>query len=61
MFQDWDGWMRHGFLDLNVPMIYKPVPGRADNAENAAQFTDWTRSRRESVRRGRRRSASACI
>lgn len=38
VFQDWDGWLRDGFLDLNVPMIYKPVP----SVENAAQFTDWT-------------------
>lgn len=36
-FQDWDGWMRQGFLDLNMPMAYKPVP----SAENAAQYTDW--------------------
>jgi uncharacterized lipoprotein YddW (UPF0748 family) len=39
VFQDWDGWLRDGFLDLNVPMIYKPVP----SAENGPQFTDWTR------------------
>ncbi len=32
VYQDWDGWLRDGFLDLNVPMIYKPVP----SAENAA-------------------------
>jgi len=38
VFQDWDGWMRQGILDLNMPMVYKPVP----SAENAAQFTDWT-------------------
>ena len=38
VFQDWDGWMRQGILDLNMPMVYKPVP----NAENATQFTDWT-------------------
>lgn len=39
VYQDWDGWLRDGFLDLNVPMIYKPVP----SAENGPQFTDWTR------------------
>ena len=38
VYQDWNGWLRDGFLDLNVPMIYKPVP----SVENAAQFTDWT-------------------
>lgn len=38
VFQDWNGWMRQGFLDLNMPMVYKPVP----SAENAAQFSDWT-------------------
>jgi uncharacterized lipoprotein YddW (UPF0748 family) len=45
VFQDWDGWMRQGILDLNVPMVYKPVsgPNPATNADNAAQFTDWTR------------------
>ena len=45
VFQDWDGWMRQGILDLNVPMVYKPVsgPNPVTNADNAAQFTDWTR------------------
>jgi len=44
VFQDWNGWMGQGILDLNVPMIYKPVSGTnpTANAENAAQFTDWT-------------------
>jgi uncharacterized lipoprotein YddW (UPF0748 family) len=44
VFQDWDGWMRQGILDLNVPMVYKPVSGTnpTTNAENRDQFTDWT-------------------
>ncbi len=37
VFQDWDGWMRQGILDLNMPMVYKPLP----SVENATQFTDW--------------------
>jgi hypothetical protein len=44
VFQDWDGWMRQGILDLNTPMVYKPVAGTnaATNADNARQFTEWT-------------------
>lgn len=38
VFQDWNGWMRQGILDLNMPMVYKPVP----STENEAQFSDWT-------------------
>jgi uncharacterized lipoprotein YddW (UPF0748 family) len=37
VFQDWDGWTRHGFLDLNIPMVYKPVT----TTENITQFSDW--------------------
>jgi len=39
VFQNWNGWLRDGVLDLNMPMVYKP----ASSAENIAQFTDWTR------------------
>src|SRR5918995_1821405 len=38
VYQDWDGWTRHGFLDLNVPMVYK----RETDAEGPMQFNDWT-------------------
>ena len=38
VFQDWDGWLRAGLLDLNIPMVYKP----ATTAENITQFSDWT-------------------
>ena len=38
VYQDWDGWMRQGLLDLNVPMIYK-----ADHSiETFNQFEDWS-------------------
>jgi hypothetical protein len=38
VYQDWDGWMRQGLLDLNVPMIYK-----ADHlTETFNQFEDWS-------------------
>src|SRR5918995_5645276 len=38
VYQDWDGWQRDGFLDLNMPMVYKAeaVP------ETKNQFDDWT-------------------
>ena len=38
VYQDWDGWTRQGFLDLNIPMVYK-----ADSVlETQTQFNDWT-------------------
>jgi len=37
VFQDWNGWLRAGLLDLNIPMVYKPVT----SGENTAQFSDW--------------------
>jgi hypothetical protein len=38
VYQDWDGWMRQGILDLNVPMVYK-----AENqTETSLQFDDWS-------------------
>jgi uncharacterized lipoprotein YddW (UPF0748 family) len=37
-YQDWDGWMRQGFLDLNVPMVYKAETA----AETRNQFDDWS-------------------
>lgn len=37
VYQDWDGWTRQGFLDLNVPMVYK----RETDLEGPTQFNDW--------------------
>lgn len=37
VLQDWAGWGREGFLDLNLPMNYK----QADRPEAAAWFDAW--------------------
>ena len=38
VYQDWDGWLRDGFLDLNIPMVYKAEAA----LETRTQFDDWT-------------------
>lgn len=37
VFQDWDGWLREGILDVAIPMLYK----REHIARERAQFDDW--------------------
>jgi uncharacterized lipoprotein YddW (UPF0748 family) len=37
VYQDWDGWLHQGFLDLNIPMVYK-----VDAGDTQTQFNDWT-------------------
>ena len=37
VFQDWDGWMREGILDLSIPMIYKSQ----HIASHVTQFREW--------------------
>ncbi len=39
VLQDWAGWLKHGFLDLNLPMNYK----RSDRLHEAAWFSAWNR------------------
>lgn len=36
--QDWDGWMREGILDLNIPMNYK----READATQAVMYQQWS-------------------
>lgn len=36
--QDWDGWMREGILDLNIPMNYK----READASQAVMYQQWS-------------------
>lgn len=38
VYQDWDGWTHQGFLDLNIPMVYKQETA----LEGPTQFNDWT-------------------
>ena len=38
VLQDWDGWMREGILDLNIPMNYK----RETDANQAVMFQEWS-------------------
>lgn len=35
--QDWVGWIQEGYVDINVPMIYK----RGNNAEQTRDYVDW--------------------
>jgi uncharacterized lipoprotein YddW (UPF0748 family) len=37
VFQDWDGWLREGILDVASPMLYK----REHVARERKQFDDW--------------------
>ncbi len=37
VFQDWDGWLREGIIDVASPMLYK----REHIARERAQFDDW--------------------
>ena len=36
--QDWDGWMREGILDLNIPMNYK----READANQSVMYQEWS-------------------
>ena len=36
--QDWDGWMREGILDLNIPMNYK----READASQSVMYQEWS-------------------
>jgi uncharacterized lipoprotein YddW (UPF0748 family) len=36
--QDWDGWMREGILDLNIPMNYK----READANQSVMYREWS-------------------
>ena len=38
VFQDWNGWMSEGILDLGIPMIYKSQ----HLASHQVQFDEWT-------------------
>ncbi len=38
VFQDWNGWMREGILDVSMPMIYKSQ----HLASHVTQFDEWT-------------------
>ena len=38
VLQDWQGWMREGILDLNIPMNYK----RQADARQAQWYRDWS-------------------
>ncbi len=39
VLQDWAGWLKNGFLDLNVPMNYK----RSGDPREASWFSAWNR------------------
>jgi uncharacterized lipoprotein YddW (UPF0748 family) len=39
VFQDWEGWLREGIIDVASPMLYK----REHVARERAQFDDWLR------------------
>ena len=38
VFQDWQGWMREGVLDVSMPMIYKSQ----HLASHVTQFNEWS-------------------
>jgi len=38
VLQDWDGWMREGILDMNIPMNYK----RQADANQAVMYQEWS-------------------
>ncbi|MEP6694419.1 MAG: family 10 glycosylhydrolase [Chloroflexota bacterium] len=40
MLQDWDGWMREGILDLNIPMNYKR--DQTSPSDQRKMYQDWS-------------------
>ncbi len=38
VLQDWDGWMREGIVDLNIPMSYK----RQADANQSLMYQEWS-------------------
>ncbi len=38
VLQDWDGWMREGILDMNIPMNYK----RQGDANQSVMYQQWS-------------------
>jgi len=40
MLQDWDGWMREGILDLNIPMNYKR--DQTSPTDQRKMYQDWS-------------------
>jgi uncharacterized lipoprotein YddW (UPF0748 family) len=40
MLQDWDGWMREGILDLNMPMNYKR--DQTSPSDQRRMYQDWS-------------------
>lgn len=49
VLQDWNGWMREGILDLNIPMAYFRHQDRAGDWNAWSRFTKEQRYRRQAA------------